>query len=176
MFSQSSGIFLVICKNGALHRIFNEVSRLIWNIDNQIAVDCPSVKRSILFGRKKYVRKKLTLKELNNWCEQTHKYTNPVPTNKWIHHVKKVRFNKQLHFFTQLLLSVEKTFRKDSIQFSSQSFFLFLKLPMTRRLMRVHIAEPLVHWIIHMFGRHRGQEARVGRFESRCPTLFFSHF
>ena len=61
-----------------------------------------------------------------------------------------------MKYFDLLLFSVEKNFRKENIQFSNRRFFFFLKLPMTRRLMRAHIAEPLVTWTIHMCGLHCG--------------------
>ena len=62
-----------------------------------------------------------------------------------------------------LLFSPKIFFQKENIQFSNRRFFIFLKLPMTRRVLVCRVGV-LYNTII---GCHRGSEAGDGGFESR---------
>ena len=58
--------------------------------------------------------------------------------------------NEAIGFFSnRFLFSIEKISPKESTQFSNRSFFLFLKLPMTRRL---RVAVSLINYNIHRVG------------------------
>ena len=77
--------------------------------------------------------------------------------------------------FRHILFSVEKGFETKTFN-SAVGVFSFSRNCLRRATpLRVHIAEPLVTWILLMYGRRRGYEFRGGGFEPRCqPSLLLT--